>query len=68
MPPNAKPALEVGTQVLLKGKPDRTRRILESEWHAHRYEFVYIIETSAPDDFKPYWFLGQLEVVDCGAK
>jgi len=64
MPPDAKPSLDVGTVVLLTGKPDRPRRVLSAEWHGHRYEFVYVVETSAPDDFRPYWFLAQLTVVD----
>jgi len=65
-PPDAKPALEVGIFVLLTGKPDRPRRVLSSEWHGHRYEFVYVVETSAPNNFKPYWFIAQLAVVADG--
>ena len=64
MPDGATPALAVDTVVILNGKPDRKRRILDSEWHWHRYEFVYIVETSAPDYFRPYWFAAQLSVVD----
>jgi hypothetical protein len=26
-------------------------------------EFVYVVETSAPPPFEPYWFAEQLEVV-----
>jgi hypothetical protein len=55
----AKPELEVGQYVFLTGKLDRPREILETEWHAHRYEFVYIVETSA-QHFKPYWFRDKL--------
>lgn len=58
-PDFAKPELDVGQYVLLAGKPDRPRKILETEWHAHRYEFVYIVETSA-QYFKPYWFRDKL--------
>jgi hypothetical protein len=55
----AKPDLEVGQYILLSGKPDKPRKILEIEWRAHRYEFVYIVETSA-ENFKPYWFRDKL--------
>ncbi|WP_144059446.1 hypothetical protein [Rhodopirellula sp. SWK7] len=66
MPVGASPELTVGTIIKLAGKPDRTRRILDSEWHLHRYEFVYIVETSAQNNFRPYWFAAQLTVVGSG--
>jgi hypothetical protein len=52
----------VGDVVRLKGKPDRRRRVLEVEWHRHRYQYIYVIETSAPPTFSPYWFFDQLAV------
>ena len=48
----------------MKGKPDRTRRVLACEWHWIRYEFVYVVETSARKHFKPYWFADQLQVAE----
>jgi hypothetical protein len=55
---------KVGDIVRLKGKPARSRQVLEVQWHCHRYEFVYIVETSAPSTFgyrdNPYWFAPQL--------
>lgn len=61
---NARPFFSVGDFVRLKGKPDRLRRVLSIEWHCHRYEFVYIIETSVRSTFgyydSPYWFEPQL--------
>lgn len=52
-----------GTAVRIKGKPDRPRQIVRYEWHWIRYQFVYVVETSAPFGFEPYWFAEQLEVV-----
>ena len=57
------PKLAPGTFVRLKGKPQHLRRVLGSEWHRIRYEFVYFVETSARSPFRPYWFANQLEVV-----
>ena len=62
-----KPALAVGTCVRLRGRPERLRRITGTEWHWHRREYVYVIETTASDlkkRFDPYWFLPQLIVED----
>lgn len=59
-PLHAKPEWEVGQYILLAGKPDKPRKILNTEWHSHRYEFVYIVETSAAPNFKPYWFRDKL--------
>ena len=64
MPDGAQPVLAVDSFITLNGKPERVRRVLAAKWHAHRYEFVYIVETSAPDHFQPYWFFGQLTIVD----
>ena len=58
-PVELKPELNIGDKVLLSGKQDITRKILKIEWHYHRHEFVYIIETSAVR-FEPYWFRKQL--------
>jgi hypothetical protein len=58
------PRLVPGTFVRLKGKPDRRRRVLGSEWHWSWYEFVYFVETSARAPFRPYWFARQLEIVE----
>lgn len=55
------PALQAGDVVRLKLKPDIARRVIKVQWHAHRYEYVYVIETSARSPFEPYWFLGQLK-------
>jgi hypothetical protein len=52
--------------VRLRGKPEKIRRVLKSEWHRHRYEFVYVVETSAPQSFDPYWFIEQLKLVPRG--
>src|SRR5436305_1653420 len=64
-PIDGRPALSVGTLVRLEGKPDRVRRVLNAEWHFHRYEFVYVVETTPRSGtyvFAPYWFLDQLVV------
>jgi hypothetical protein len=36
------------------------------KWHLYRCEFVYVVETSAPANFRfgPYWFYDQLVVAD----
>jgi hypothetical protein len=60
------PRLRPGTRVRLKGKPERVRRVVRSEWHRHRSRFVYVVETSARPAFEPYWFADQLEVVRSG--
>lgn len=57
--PGQRPRLEPGAVVRLRGKPDKRRCVLKTEWHRHRYEFVYIVETSATG-FRPYWFYEQL--------
>lgn len=54
------PQLDVGAFVRLRGKPEQLRRVMKVEWHWHRYEFVYIVETSARSHFEPYWFYEQL--------
>jgi hypothetical protein len=54
------PRFPVGAVVQLIARPDRNRRVIRTEWHWHRQEFVYVIETSAPPPFEPYWFAGQL--------
>ncbi len=58
------PRFTAGTMVRLVARPDRVRRVLRSEWHWHRQQFVFVIETSARPAFEPYWFAGQLEVAD----
>ena len=62
--PNDMPAprLTPGASIRLKGKPDRIRAVLKVEWHRHRYQYVYVVETSARTLFEPYWFADQLEV------
>jgi hypothetical protein len=61
---NQSAAFRVGDLVRLKGKPEKVRRVLSIVWHCHRYEFVYIIETSVLYPFglysSPYWFAPQL--------
>lgn len=59
--PQALPKMHVGDLVHLKAKPDKGRKVLFVEWHFYRHEYVYIIETSAPLNFRPYWFFDQLE-------
>lgn len=59
--PLDRPGLQPGEAVRLKRKPQLARRVIKVQWHAHRYEYVYVIETSARPPFEPYWFLGQLE-------
>lgn len=58
--PGEHPRLSSGAIVRLRDKPDRLRRVVRTEWHRHRYEFVYVVETSAPRQFEPYWFYEQL--------
>ncbi len=58
--PGEHPSLSCGALVRLRGKPDRLRRVVRTEWHRHRYEFVYVVETNAPRQFEPYWFYEQL--------
>ncbi len=55
------PALAPGATIRLRGKPEAIRKVLRSEWHGHRHQFVYIVETSACN-FEPYWFARQLEI------
>lgn len=63
-PLNLRPVFQVGDLVRLKGKPERVRQIIMVDWHRHRHEFVYIVETSAPENLgyyqSPYWFEPQL--------
>jgi hypothetical protein len=54
------PRFPVGAAVRLVGRPERVRRVLRAEWHWHRQQFVFVVETSAPLPFAPYWFAGQL--------
>ncbi len=61
------PIFKVNEKVKLVQKPERTRKILKVEWHGHRYQWVYIIETSASDKksyFEPYWFGDKLKLVE----
>ncbi len=53
-------ALRPGALVRLAGKPERLRRVLRTTWHWNRTRFVYMVETSAPARFEPYWFADQL--------
>ena len=62
------PQLALGTAVRLVGRPEQVRRVLRSEWHRHRQQFVYVVETSAPAPFEPYWFAGQLVVAEANAE
>jgi len=50
----------VGAVVRLVERPKRVRRVLRVEWHWYRQQFVFVIETSAPPQFEPYWFAAQL--------
>jgi hypothetical protein len=61
--PGVTPAFQEGQLIRLRGKPEKPRRVLAVEWHRHRYEFVYVVETSAPIWLRPYWFGPQLELV-----
>lgn len=67
VPDGDPPAFDIGDRVILKEKPLRKRRILKIEWHYHRYQWVYIIETSASDlggYFEPYWFEDKLKKIE----
>jgi hypothetical protein len=63
MPPGAVPDLKVGDIVRLRKKPERLRRVLSSEWHRRRGEFVYVVEISTSKPFVPFWTLNELEVI-----
>ena len=57
----------VGSEVRLKGKPGRVRKILKAEWHMHRYRYCYTIETQTSDSGRycpAYWFVEQLIPVE----
>jgi len=61
------PEIPIGWYVRLIDKPERIRKILDAEWHGHRYRYCYRIETSTTDagEFCPaYWFEEQLEPID----
>ncbi len=58
------PRLAPGVEVRLVGRPERIRRVICSKWHSHRRQFVYVVETSAPSNFEPYWFAGQLAIAE----
>lgn len=60
-------AFKVGDIIRLKHKPERSRKVLKVEWHMHRYQWVYVVETSANDKgwyFEPYWFEDKIERVE----
>ncbi len=64
-PFGAPPRYNIGDVVRFKEKPKRLRKVLKIEWHSHRYQWVYIVETSASDGgryFEPYWFEEKLEL------
>ncbi len=61
-PEGARPELREGAVIRLKGKPELLRKVLRADWHFFRYQFVYIVETSAVNK-EPYWFLDQLEII-----
>jgi hypothetical protein len=52
----------------LRGKPAAVRRVLSVDWHATRREWAFVVETSAPGGFEPYWFAGQLVGVAADAE
>ena len=57
------PLFQIGDVVILLDHPERKRRVLSIEWHSHRYQWVYEIETSCSDrgdSFVPYWFSDKL--------
>ncbi|RYG72644.1 hypothetical protein EON80_03975 [bacterium] len=64
--PDKSPIFHVGDVVRLRGKPNKPRRVLSVRWHAFRYDYSYLIETSysarfgALRDDLPYWFAPQL--------
>lgn len=57
------PRFGVGARVRLREKPALIRRVLAVEWHSYRWEFAYIVETTALSPFQPYWFAEQLIAV-----
>lgn len=51
------PRYKVGDKVKFIHRPERVREVLKVEWHMHRYQWVYIVETTASDSgkiFEPY--------------
>ena len=59
------PIYKIGDLVRLRLRPMLSRRVLKVEWHAHRYQWVYVIETSAMTKkcrIDPYWFADKLEI------
>ena len=58
------PRFPIGSAVRLVGRSGRVRRVLRAEWHWHRRQFVFMVKTSAPGGFRPYWFAGQLVGLD----
>ena len=57
------PIFSVGEKVVLCDRPERKRKILSVHWHRHRYQWVYVVETTCSDrgdNFKPYWFADKL--------
>ena len=64
IPFGSSPEYVVGDPVRLVQKPGRVRKVLKVEWHGHRYQWVYVVETSTSDSggvFEPYWFGDKLE-------
>jgi hypothetical protein len=45
-PDEASPNLMIGLQIRLRKKPEQIRIILDVEWHRHRYEYCYYVETT----------------------
>ncbi len=54
------PRFPPGAAVRLIGYPEPLRRVLRAEWDWHRQRYVFVVETSAPPPFEPYWFARQL--------
>lgn len=54
------PRLTVGTQVRLRGKPSKIRKVERVEWHRYRARYVYEVEVSGC----AYWFSDQLSLAD----
>jgi hypothetical protein len=57
------PVFTKGQSVRLKDKPDRPRAVLAVEWHRHRQQYCFRVQTSSSDAGladPSYWFTAQL--------
>lgn len=57
--PADRAAFVVGDVVRLVARPQRSRKVLEVQWHRHRHCYAYVVETESGSSV-PYWFRAQL--------